>query len=156
MDYKLKLDNLSKLVDPEFLKTLSEKDQSMQEFFGITDEILTEYYKIAASFLGEKDWPDARDAFRFLTFLNPKVHEFWVGLGLAEQRMERFEEASLSYLLAEAVDPMDPIPLANAVQCYKAQGENDLAKVYKEKAIEACGDKQHYVELKKKLEKFNL
>ena len=150
-DYKVKPNNLRKILDPEFLKT----NNPNQELLGVTDEILGAYYYAAVQLLEEKNWMDARDAFRFLTFLNPCMHDFWVGLGISEQAQEKFQDAFKSYVVAIETDPADPVAHANAFQCCKALGDNAIADEELKKAVECCGNEPKFSELKGKLQQYN-
>jgi len=126
-------------------------DETPQELFGVTKPVLEKYYKSALSFLSDKKWGNARDAFMFLTFLNPYVHEFWVGLGIAEQSQSHFDKALQAYTLAEATDPEDPIPIANSFQCILALGEKEYAQYTLNKALKRCGEKEEFSSLKAQL-----
>lgn len=127
------------------------EETTPQELLGINQMVLEKYYKSAISFLSDRKWENARDAFTFLTFLNPYVHEFWVGLGIAEQSQSCFDKALQAYTLAEATDPEDPIPIANSFQCILALGENEYAQYTLEKALKRCGEKEEFSSLKAQL-----
>lgn len=128
-----------------------ENNETPQQMFGVTTPVLDRYYRTALKFLENKNWENARDAFMFLTFLNPYVHDFWVGLGIAEQSQSHFDKALQAYTLAEATDPEDPIPIANAFQCILALGEKDYAQYTLDKALARCGDNEVFAGLKSQL-----
>lgn len=120
----------------------SDAKETPQQLFGVTQPMLDRYYRSALKCLEQKNWENARDAFMFLTFLNPYVHDFWVGLGIAEQSQSHFDKAIQAYTLAEATDPEDPIPIANSFQCVLALGEKEYAQFMLDKALQRCGEKR--------------
>lgn len=150
-EYKINPENFYQVMSQKMVGTATMDDKAPQELLGVTDEVLHHYYKAAIKLLDEHNWHDAKDAFTFLTFLNPLVHNFWVGLGIAEQSQSKFDEAILAYTMAEATDPNDPVPCANAYQCGLAIHENDFAKYSLEKAISLCGEHEEFAALKAQL-----
>lgn len=150
-DYEIKWDEV--LADPHFWDSV-EAGEPPQKQFKVTDQMLNRYYSVAAEILEQKNWKDAGDAFLFLTFLNPGYQSFWIGFGIANQAQGEFEAAVMAYFMAEAIDPSNPVVHANAYQCYKALGEQDLAEWSYEKAIEACGDKLEYAALKSQVKQY--
>jgi len=153
-DFKIKPDYFFDLMTKRAVAVVPEEAPSNQEMLGISDEAAEKYFTIARSFLEQHNWFDARDAFMFLTFLNNYVHDYWVGLGIAEQSRGKFQEALMAYIMAEATDPADPVPLANAFQCSAALDEYDYAAYCLDKAIQLCGDSPEHAELKEKLSKY--
>jgi type III secretion system low calcium response chaperone LcrH/SycD len=151
-DFKISIDNLSKIFDTTNIKKANKKNSGLiQETFGISDAVLTRYYQVATHLIEEKKWDDARDAFLFLTFLNSMVHNFWIGLGAVEQSTHNYEKALSVYMMAELIDPENPVAYANSFQCSIAIGEIDYAERCWKKAFDCCGDKPEWVELKGKL-----
>lgn len=153
-EYTIKPEHLVDYITKKSDEVTSPEDATGQKMLGISDEVLNVYYKTAWKFLEEGNWADARDAFLFLVFLNPFVHDFWTCLGIAEQSQSKFNEALVAYTMAEATNPDNPVPIANAFQCSSALGEEVYAKYALEKAIEKCGDLPEHKDLKEKLLKF--
>lgn len=150
-DYKIKTDHFFEVVTRRAVAALAEDAETNQSLLGVSDEAIEKYYEIARGLLDENNWFDARDAFLFLSFLNPLVHEYWVGLGIAEQSQSKFQQALMAYIMAEATNSENPVPPANAFQCAVALNELDFALYSLDKAITCCGDKPEFSELKEKL-----
>lgn len=150
-NYKLKPDQFAEVVTKRAVVHTLNPNQTNQKILGVSDEVLERYYQTAWRLLEEKNWFDAMDAFLFLNFLNPFVHAFWIGLGIAQQSQKKYSDALVAYTMAEATDPTDPVAFANAFQCGLAIGEHDFAKYSLEKAIECCADKPEFADLKQKL-----
>lgn len=153
-DYKLKLDQIDQIFNSDVEEKQAPSYDAMQKLFGISNEVLQKYYTVAVSFLEEKRWEDARDAFLFLTFLNSGIHNIWLGLGIAEQSLNQFETAIVAYLMAEATQPTDPVPHANTYQCLMALGNKELAEESYTKALECCGEAPEHADLKQRLIKY--
>lgn len=147
-EFKISRTNLADLFDES-----GQPQKNVQEVLGISDAILEKYYESASNLLSEKHWTDAVDAFLFLTFVSPFVQNFWIGLGIAEQSTSEYDKAITAYLIAEALNPENPVPVANAFQCFLALGEKNGAAQCWSKAVELCGDKAEWKELKQNLMK---
>lgn len=150
-EFKIKPDRLFEAVTKRAVALLPEKDRSNQKLLDVSDDVMNKYYEVARKLLDEQNWFDARDAFMFLSFLNAYVHEFWVGLGIAQQSQSKYQEALIAYTMAEATNPQDPASIANAFQCALALGENAYALFLLDKAINCCGSATENAELKEKL-----
>lgn len=150
-EFQIDTNHFYEVMQQKTTQTKDTPDETPQELFGVSQPVLEKYYKSALTFLSNKKWDSARDAFMFLTFLNPYVHEFWVGLGIAEQSQSHFDKAIQAYTLAEATDPEDPIPIANSFQCILAMGEKEFAQYTLDKAVKRCGDKEEFSSLKSQL-----
>ena len=122
-----------------------------QQQYKVTDEVLKNYFTAATELFHENNYGDARDAFTFLTFLNPSYSEFWIGLGLAEQSFEKYESASVAYQVAEMLDPKDPIIHANLYTCFSELNQLGLAEQSFHKCVEACGDNPEFSDIKASL-----
>lgn len=142
-DYEIKPLTLHSLLE------MGLKDPSLtyQQKLGISNEVLADYYKVAAQLLEEKNWKDATDAFLFLTFLNPSFYEFWMGIGIAQQSQQKYDKALIAYIMAEAIEPKSPLPSANLFQCHLALGEQERAELDWHQAIDLCGDQSEFSKL---------
>ncbi len=138
------------------LKELMQKENGIQQLLEISDEVLDLYYKAALHLLDEKRWKDASDAFLFLVLLNPFVHNYWIGAGIAEQSLGNFEQAIQYYVLSQASDSTDPISYAHAFQCCLALDETETAQKFLEEALECCGDKAEFSALKNNLNSYQM
>lgn len=129
----------------DFWQKMALEDAIPQKQLNVSDDLLKLYYSAAADLLNEKNWKDARDAFLFLTFLNPNYQNFWLGLGIAEQAMGSFNAALIAYLLAETIDPTNLAVHTNTYQCHKAVGNEVAAEWSYQKAQQAIGENSEFV-----------
>lgn len=132
--YEIKLPSLFSLLET----SIKDPNLTYQERLNISDEVLADYYRVAAQLLEEKNWKDASDAFLFLIFLNPFFYEFWLGIGIAQQAQHLYDKALIAYIMAESIEPQNPIPQANRFQCHFALGEYEQAERSWHKAMENC------------------
>lgn len=150
-DYLIKTHKLNKIFDVDFFTNAAKKGNASQQLLGISDEVLEKYYEAATALLQQKKWDEARDAFLFLTFLNPTIHNFWMGLGISEQWQHRYDSALLAYSMAESTDPQDPAVFANEFQCNMATGAKEAAAASLKKALDICGENDDFANLKAQL-----
>lgn len=150
-DFRIKPEQFNDALTKRAVAPTPELSQTNQKLLGVSDEVLEKYYQAAWQFLEEKNWFDAMDSFLFLSFLNPYIHAFWIGLGIAEQSQQKYKEALIAYTMAEATNPNDPVAFANAFQCGIAIGEHDYAHYSLKKAIACCEGKEEFADLKQKL-----
>lgn len=151
-DFRIKSDQFFDAVTKRAIVPSSSLAETNQKLLGISDEVLEKYYQTAWRFLEDKNWFDAMDSFLFLSFLNPYVHAFWIGLGLAEQSQQKYNDALIAYTMAEATNPSDPVAYANAYQCGIALGEHEYARFSLKKAISCCEDKPEFAGLLQRLQ----
>lgn len=152
-DYNLKVDeNFIKKMNQNHWADQNIKDPNyFQTLFGVTSQMFEAYYKAAGHLLETGRYEEARDAFLFLTFLNPFLHHVWMGAGIAQQALGKYSEACNAYYMAEVIDPQDPFMHANTFQCLVALNDTESAEESLELAIRCCGELQEYAELKKQL-----
>jgi tetratricopeptide (TPR) repeat protein len=134
---------------------LEEMGEDFPQFeLNVSDEILSKYYSAALEYIDEKNFLAARDAFSFLTFLNPSITDFWIGLGISEQSQEEFQKAVEAYQIGEIVDPNNPVVHANICQCYLALKDEFNADQSYEKCMNICGDNSDYQFIKTAITQF--
>jgi tetratricopeptide (TPR) repeat protein len=147
-EIKYEIDWIGVLKGDDFWEKLIQEDVTPQEAFGVTDQVLGMYYQAAAKYLDQGKFPEAKDAFIFLTYLNPNYPNLWLGLGVAEQHQHEFEPALNAFMKALELDPNNAACLANACQCNLGLGHKDKAKELFDKCLEACGDHHEHAEIK--------
>lgn len=147
-EFLIKAHRLYKIFDVDFFTAASKKGNAAQQLLDISDEVLERYYAATIQLLEQKRWDEARDAFLFLTFLNPCMHNFWMGLGIAEQWRKQYEAALLAYSMAEITDSQDPAVYANSYQCNLALGKKEEAAHSLKQALDACGENDDHAGLK--------
>lgn len=148
-EVKYEIDWGAVIKGDEFWEKMTQANVTPQESFGVSDEVLGMYYQAATKYLDHDKFPEAKDAFTFLTYLNPNYPNLWLGLGVAEQHQKEFQPALDAYMKALELDPNNPACLANACQCNLALGHKDKAKEQFDKCVEACGDHHEHAEVKK-------
>lgn len=148
-NYKIDFQHLYRLGEIGLI-TVASKPKGIQELLCLSDEALELYFQASSMLLKEKKFKEAADAFLTLCLINSLVSGYWVGLGIAKQSEAHYEEALECYAMAEILAPSDPVPPANAMQCYLALGQTQMAKENLEQALELCITTEHK-ELKRKL-----
>jgi type III secretion system low calcium response chaperone LcrH/SycD len=136
---------------PEFWEKFGEEGVFPQQMFDVSDEALDQYYEVAVELLHENAFKEAKEAFTFLTFLNPSYQSFWMGLGIALQSLGEFENAVQAYGAAVFLNPLDPIVHLNRYQCLVALGNHEEADISYEVAMEVFEKDHQYDEFKSKL-----
>ena len=103
------------------------EDKTVQELSGFSEKMSEALYQ-AAKLIYEKGlYPDASDAFFFLTLLNSKNSIFWLALGNCEYFCKRYEPALIAYAFASFMNPCDPFCHIYASKCYEEIQEVDNA-----------------------------
>lgn len=79
-------------------------------------------FETASRLLGSGKTEDALTVIEYLTLLEPTRPEYWVAGGMARMRMGQMEQAAVSFQVAEAADPVDPVPVLMRGMCRLRQG----------------------------------
>lgn len=153
---KFEIQWVQAVQEAAFWDKMVQEDSIPQNVLNVSEELLKDYYTASAELLNEKKWNEARDAFLFLTFLNPGYQNFWMGLGIAEQASGNLHAALVAYLLAEAIDSSNPSVHTNAYQCYIALENKKAAEWAHHKAMQAFGNKPEHAEMKSAFIKYCL
>lgn len=108
-----------------------EKADSMRKFLGISSTTMDRFYEIAYNQLKSNHVNEACDVFAFLCLIDPGVHIFWQGLGIAEQGRSHYDQALDAYAMAAITKVSDPFPHIYSADCYlhlndKVQAEHSL------------------------------
>jgi|GEM_PF-4703386 len=101
------MDPLEELhIDPEIIHKLEnieqyrdelQKGETLQQIFGYSDELMESMYQATRQIFSQGEYKKAKDAFTFLSALNPAVATYWLGLGVSTMQLEEYEEA-IKYL----------------------------------------------------------
>jgi tetratricopeptide (TPR) repeat protein len=108
---------IQKMNDEEMLNRALEEGKTFQELFGFSDAIVVEFYEAAKNVLEQNRFEDAVSAFLFLTGLNPNVADFWMGMGMAQQKNNEFDAALNSYTIAIELEGNKIFPYILTAQC---------------------------------------
>jgi len=142
-------DAIERINDKEILMKQLEEGKPLQELFGFTNEVTVEFYETAKNILEQKRFEDAINAFTFLTTLNPYISDFWLGLGMAQQRNNNYDEALFSYSVGFTLEGRKIFPYILAAQCCmevkdfeRAHEVIDMAAKYADEQAEEEDTKQ--------------
>ncbi|MCB1136741.1 MAG: hypothetical protein KDK78_10770, partial [Chlamydiia bacterium] len=116
-DYLVEPEKLAVLQQPEKVMELMQNGQTMQDILGFKDEVLMEFYEIASDFFDEERYEDALNAFVFLSSVNSYIPEFWIAMGMTQERLMKFNEAFQSYSMAAMVSGPEILAYQMAVEC---------------------------------------
>jgi len=148
-EFKIPEEAVEKLQDPEVLQEHLAEGRTFQEILEYSDETMEKFYHAAYNLFQNGLYHEAADAFVFLTTLNPYVHNFWLGLGMSEQRNEDYEAALVAYGMATMTDMDSPVPHYHSGHCYYLMGEYDTSVSVLDITIELCADAEEHASLKK-------
>jgi len=123
----INIGSLSQLSFKEIVDKISD-GENFQDIFGISDEMMQEFYKISMDYFNNKQFQEASDCFLFLTSLNPFESNLWIKSGNAEYALGHFSEALSAYSLAMLWDANDPFPHFYSAEAYHMLNDHHLAK----------------------------
>jgi type III secretion system low calcium response chaperone LcrH/SycD len=149
-EFEIPEDVREKLQDPEYFGQQIQEGKSLQEILEFSDEKLEIFYQQASRLYQKNRFKESIEAFTFLTTLNPFVANFWLGLGMSEQRLEEYSDALLAFAMAMMADPASPLPHYQTALCYRAMGEKESALGALELALMRSGDNE-WQHLKEKI-----
>lgn len=152
-EYQIPEDAMEKAKDPQILKRQVEEGKTLQEIFGYDEKTMLRFYQAARALFLREEWKKSADAFLFLTSLNPYVHTYWLGLGLAETFREDYHGALLALAMAILTDVKNPVPHYHSARCYLAMNEKNNAKQSLKLAIECVDESGEHLPIKVACEK---
>jgi len=141
-----------KLKNKKLLERELAAGKTAQEIMEFSDETMAKFYQAAYIIFEHKRYQDAANAFLFLATLNPRHHEYWLGLGMATQLCQDYESAIDAYELAALCDISSPVPYFYLAKCLFAIHDRESALQALNLAIETADDLEEYSELKKQAE----
>ncbi len=147
-EFKLSKRVKEKLKDSEQIRKEIEAGKTAQEVLELSNATMAKFYKAAYTLFENKRYEAAADAFLFLATLNPYIHDYWLGLGMATQMLHDFEAAIDAYELASFCDESSPIPFFYLAKCLFAIHDRESALQALDLAIEAADDIEEYSTLK--------
>lgn len=143
---------MDQLREEGWLEKQLKEGKSLQEIVEFSDGTMQKFYEVAYHLFQAGKDQDAADAFLFLSTLNPAVHIFWVGLGMAEQCLQHYEEALSAYAMASLTEMEDPLPYYHSAACYHALQDNENCRKSIEMALHYFEGKPEYAALKETAE----
>lgn len=147
-EFKLSENAKKKLKNKALLKRELAKGKTAQEILEFSDETMAKFYAAAYHLFEKGHFADSEKAFLFLVTLNPKNHEFWLGLGMSSQMCGRYEEAIDAYELAAYYKIESPVPYFYLAKCLFAIHDRDSALKALDLAVEYAADQVEFAELK--------
>lgn len=138
--YQLSDSFIQKLQDRNALQEELQAGKSLGELVSFSEEAMQHFYEAAYQLYQSGRDKEAADAFFFLCTLHPAVQVYWLGLGMAEQCLNRFEEALSAYAMASLLEPQDPLPYYHSAACYHALQDAANARKSLEMALDYFGD----------------
>lgn len=137
--FRMPADLWKQLHQKGWLQEQMQEGKSLQEIIGFSDETMKQFYEAAYRLYNAGKESEAADAFLFLTTLNSSVEAFWLGLGMAEQCLQHYEEALSAYAMASMIIEDDPLPYYHSAACYQALQENENVRKSLELALQYFG-----------------
>ena len=151
-DFRLSHDVKVKLKDKKSLSKEIASGKSAQEIMEFSNETMAKFYKAAYLLFEHKHYEDAGNAFLFLATLNPRNHEYWLGLGMASQLNGNYEAAIDAYELAAITNIESPVAYFYLAKCLFAIHDRESSLQALELAIEMAGDSPEFADLKSQAE----
>jgi len=147
-EFKLSRQAKAKLKDRDLLRKELAEGKTAQEIVGLTDSSMAKFYKAAYELFEYKRYKEAAHAFLFLATLNPHIHDYWLGLGMATQMQQDYEAAIDAYELAALCSIANPVPYFYLAKCLFAIHDRDSALQALDLAIETADELEEYADLK--------
>ncbi len=124
-------------INEEFDKSVShfsnfkietDKPLLFQDMLGFSDETLLHIYSLGLNLVKIGQFQDALALFNFLTMLTPHVTSYWILEGICFQHLNLHKEALAAFSAAKFLNPIDPLPIAYSIECYRSLKETDLLR----------------------------
>jgi type III secretion system low calcium response chaperone LcrH/SycD len=148
-EFKLSKKIKEKLKNKKLLQKELAEGKTAQEIMEFKDSTMAKFYKAAYQLFEYKRYEEAGNAFLFLATLNPHIHDYWLGLGMATQMCQDYEAAIDAYELAALCNISNPVPYFYLAKCLFAIHDRESALQALDLAIETAGEADEYMELKK-------
>ncbi len=145
------------LPDPELLmelasnlRTITLRGTVMQKQLSYSDELMEKLYAVGYKIYEKGRFRDALEFFENLFYLNPLDYKICYSAAAAAQRMGDWYRAILYYAYAAAAQEKAPEPSYFSAECCVQIGKEKAAIKLYEKAVEKCGNRPEYQELKER------
>lgn len=147
-EFKISPEVVKRLKNHDYLKKALSEGKSLQEILGYDNQTLDKFYIAASHLFEQQQYKDAGEAFFFLTHLNPNVYAFWLGLGMSDHLCNEYRPALISYAMAAALDPENPLPFYHSASCYYALHDSQEALNFVDAALQRSEGKDQFKSLK--------
>lgn len=135
-----------------FMEQLGQ-EKSVLEIAHVSTATFEKMYTAAKALYTEKLYPEAADAFAFLTIIHSQNYSCWLGLGHAEFHSHNYEQALYAYAFCCHLNPDDPTCHIYSSRCYEETKHLDHAINAIDLALFVIEHNTHYADLKPKLER---
>lgn len=133
-DCQINREVFSSLIEKKgVLKKNIEEKGSIQQFLGLSPNVLLAYYKAALELYDHKDFQNSEHVFNFLLVVNDRISDFWLGKGIACESLQKWEEAIDALWQALKLAPEVKDSYLYLIKIYhEIRDEDGLKKVLKE------------------------
>ncbi|MBV36925.1 MAG: CesD/SycD/LcrH family type III secretion system chaperone [Rickettsiales bacterium] len=139
-------EEVQKVMDDVF-----EKGMLPKEAMGLTDGMVEGIYGHAYRLYNSGQYREASQLFRLLVMLDATTQKYMMGLSACYHLLGEYENALMTYSVAEILNPEDPMPCYHSSDCYARMGEMDNALEQLQFAEEKCGERAEYAHLKDRI-----
>lgn len=125
--------------DEEIQRILSDvlEGKSVAEIVGIKKDTLEGAYSIACAYYSAMKFEDAATVFKSLCMYDDTNDKYWLGYGLALEKLNDFDNAAMSYAkVCDIQKNAYPKPLYLVASCYYKKKNYPAAKLLAQKALE--------------------
>ncbi len=120
------------------VKTLIEKNATLKQLRGITNEELEAVYSLGFGYYKTGKFEEAHKLFQFLVLFDHLNKKYWFGLGAVQQVMKDYQNAIVSYGYCSFLDLSNPKPQLHVAECFLALGDKRNAASALEALNEYC------------------
>lgn len=123
-------------IKDEILEQLAAPNRSADErldLVGFSEQSLLTYYLIAKKLYEDKMLDEAVDAMCLLTHIGPQISPFWLGLGVAYEARQNWQQATEALQKAIEVNPADFTPFQTMIHIAAETHDFELVQELLEK-----------------------
>lgn len=127
------------------LMKIFEKGMDPKELMGLSDTEVASIYSFAYSKLIKGKYEEAKELFKFLWSLEPNNYDFVISIGVCYHRLKDYAMASVYYMLADSIEPKDPLPYFYMYDCFMNLKHVESACIVLQAVIAKAGDRPEYI-----------
>ena len=110
-----------------------ENAENFQDILGFSEETVDWIYQVGKHCLEKQQYNEGVSVFCFLTMLNNRASDYWLGLGLSQRYAGDEEVAIYSFAMASLLNEEQPVSRYHSAEIYYNLGEIEDAKFELEK-----------------------
>jgi tetratricopeptide (TPR) repeat protein len=96
--------------------------------FNFSEKTLDQIYKLGRALLEKKCFNEASPIFLFMVYLNPKVPDYWLGIGIALYSSQKYQEALAFLKIAVILQPEKAAALIYTTLSHMKLRDHNAAK----------------------------